>query len=206
MTFRFYAVVAVGFALGVWGIGGAQACEVSGYRSHELDPLAVDGIAPAPPTVAVSNIRRGKGPETTAMGCGSSASSCDDLGSIALALTATDDQTEVAHMGFAVSLAEGSLPAGLTLPTAAIRTNSGYLFLHWGDGKTDDQEAFSFSLSIKAVDRAGNTSPETIVRVGDPGSGGGCSLLATRAASSWVVTTLGLIGLARLGRRWRRRA
>jgi hypothetical protein len=109
-------------------------------------------------------------------------------------------------MGYVVTLVEGALPAGLTLPQGAVRSMGGMIYLHWVDGDSDDQEALAFTVMVAAVDLAGNTGPGTTISIRDAGSGGGCSLIATRTLSAWPVATFGLILLARLGRRvrWRR--
>jgi hypothetical protein len=146
-----------------------------------VDPQSTDTIAPAAPTVTVAAIRRGKGPE----GC--SATDCDDLGSIDIALTAEDDQVSAGKVGFQVELSDGNPPSDLRLPSGPVLASGGHLYLHWNDGASDDQESISFTVSIRAVDLAGNTSPPTTVRVSDGGSGG-CSLGGRRLGSSWATT------------------
>ena len=179
--------------------------------SPDGDPQAqaTDGSPPSAPLVTVQSIQRGKGPEY--QGCSQSASSCDDLGRIILQVSATDDQTEVASLGYRIELASGSLPSGLSLPATAVRpaTSSG-LVLGWNDGASDDQEALSFVLVIRAVDLAGNEGPPTSVAVRDAGSGGcsvgGPSPLASPGALVavlLVVVSLLRRGFARRGARRR---
>jgi hypothetical protein len=152
------------------------ACEFGGNRPHTVEPQAhaADASPPTAPIVTIQSIRRGKGPER--QGCSQTASSCDDLGMIILQVSATDDQTETASLGYRIELVSGSLPSDLSLPETAVRpaTSEG-LLLYWGDGNTDEQEALDFTLSIRAVDLAGNEGPPTAVEVRDLGSGG-CSV------------------------------
>jgi hypothetical protein len=174
-----------------------HACKSVQPPPHALDPTAQasDTTAPGMPSVAVYNIRRGKGPETNYSSCSQSASSCDDLGSISLQVSAQDDQTAVDKMGYQVALATGQLPSGMTLPTGAVRTLGGMLFFGWIDGAKDDQESISFSLTISAVDLAGNIGPATTVEIHDGGSGG-CTI-GPSPLSAWPCTTLLILLLSR---------
>jgi hypothetical protein len=163
----------------------AQACKLAVPRPLVLDPQSSDTTPPSAPTATVGSIRRGKGPETN--GCSQSTSSCDDLGSIYIALTATDDEATPDQMGFQLELTDGALPSGLTLPSSPVLATAGHLYLAWGDGATDEQEAIAFTLAIRAVDLAGNISPPTTVKVASEGSG--CSL-AGGLRSSWATTVV----------------
>jgi len=181
----------------------AHACKLASNPVHSTDAQAqaTDGSPPSAPVVTVQSIQRGKGPEY--QGCSQSASSCDALGRIILQVSATDDQTEVASLGYRIELASGSLPSGLSLPATAVRpaTGSG-LLLGWIDGASDDQEALSFVLAIRAVDLAGNEGPPTSVALRDAGSGGcsvgGPSPLASPGA--FVAVLLIVASLLRLRR------
>jgi hypothetical protein len=183
----------------------AHACKQVAPTPHTLDPAAqaTDSTAPGIPTVTVTFVRRGKGPETNYSSCSQSASSCDDLGSIALQLSAQDDQTPTDKLGYQIELAAGQLPSGMTLPPTPVRTMGGTIPLSWNDGASDDQESISFSLEVRAVDLAGNFGPATTVEVHDGGSGG-CSV-GPRPLSAWSTTTLAIWLFARL-LRGRRRA
>jgi hypothetical protein len=179
----------------------ARACSFPGNETYYADPeaKATDASPPGAPVVTVQSIKRGKGIERD--GCGASGSSCDDLGTILLQVSATDDQTETANLGYRIELASGSLPSGLTLPTTAVHPAiSGTLLLVWIDGASDDQEAMSFVLSIRAVDLAGNEGPPTSVAVDDPGSGG-CSMNGHSPADSPLAILAVLLVIAGLLRR-----
>ena len=117
-------------------------------------------------------------------------------------VSASDDQTAVENLGYQIEVATGRLPDGLVLPTGAVRTLGGNLFLGWIDGASDDQEPLSFSLTIRAVDLAGNVGPPVTVTVADPGSGSGCVVAARPLPSTWPTTTLAILFAAYL---WRRR-
>jgi hypothetical protein len=179
----------------------ASACSLAGAKPLTVDPQAqaTDGTPPSTPVAKVDSIKRGKGPTGTST-CGMSASSCDDLGTIAIAVSATDDQTTSDQLGYRVELASGSLPGDLALPTTPILAMGGYLYFHWLDGATDEQEDVSLSLAITTVDRAGNASPSSTVGIHSPGSGG-CSLLGRRLGSSWAASTVLVLVGARLLRR-----
>jgi hypothetical protein len=170
---------------------------------HTLDAQAQasDSTPPGSPKVILEDIKRGKGPE--GLGCGQSASSCDDLGTVTLMVSATDDQTSAADIGYRIELASGNLPSGMTLPTGAVAGYGGNLFLFWSDGNTDDQEALSFSLEIRAVDLAGNEGLPTTIQVSSPGSGSGCSVAARGLTSAWPTAIAILIGTFLIRRRRR---
>jgi hypothetical protein len=179
------------------------ACSYGSPPALVLDPQAQasDTTPPSVPVANVESIRRGQGP-TTYANCSQSVSSCDDFGSIGIALTATDDQAPTDKMGYRVEVVAGQLPDGLALPTGPVLLTGGHLYLHWIDGATDDQEAVSFTLAIRAVDLAGNTGPPANVEVSDGGSG--CSLVGRRIGSSWAATVVLLLMAARFLRRSRR--
>lgn len=181
----------------------AHACSLMANQPHALDAQAQvsDSAPPGVPTVSVESIRRGKGPESS--GCSQSASSCDDVGSIDLLVSATDDQTSADSIGYRIELASGTLPSGLTLPSGAVRAIGGRLFLIWLDGNTDQQEALSFSLSIRAVDLAGNVGQPATIQISDPGSGSGCTVAARGLSIGWPTAVAILVGAFLLRRRRR---
>ena len=99
---------------------------------------------------------------------------CDDIGTISVPAAATDDTTPPERIGYRLSLLTGTLPAGLTLPADAIEPNAATttLYIHWDDGATDEQEAIDFTLTVIAIDAAGNESAPQTLRVSDhPGFG-----------------------------------
>ncbi len=188
--------------LGVLAVGGlgareAHACDVGPPPPHALDPDAqeTDRVAPALPPPAVYRIKRGHGND----GC--SADSCAGMAAIAISVSATDDATPPAKIGYRLTLLEGTLPHDMQLPATAIRTiEDGQLWLDWGDGDSDDQESFVFTLQVVAIDLAGNESAPQTLMIADGGSGG-CRL-AGRAPPLAPGTLAGLLlALAALARR-----
>jgi hypothetical protein len=150
---RFVAAIVVALAFAT----GAPACSIA-IVPHELDAAeqAVDRSAPSPPEVSVASIKRGRAAEPGPGGL-VVANSCDDIGMITLRLNgATDDRTVADRMGYVVVVSEGA-PEGLQ-PADAVRAPAGELVLHWIDGATNDQEPLDFTVSVLAVDLAGNRS------------------------------------------------
>jgi hypothetical protein len=201
-----HSVVFSAAILGVVQIAArpARACSLMSNPPHTLDAQAQasDSTPPGVPAVTVESITRGKGPVSS--GCGQSASSCDDLGTVTLLVSATDDQTSAENIGYRIELASGTLPSGLTLPSGAVRAvGGGRLFLVWSDGNTDNQEALSFSLAIRAVDLAGNQGQPATIQISSPGSGSGCSVAARGLSSVWPTTIAILVGCYLLRRRRR---
>jgi MYXO-CTERM domain-containing protein len=182
----------------------ARACSIAVPPIHVLDPAmqATDQTPPTLPPTSVPAIARGYAPS----GCSGSASTCDDIGIVSLFPNAMDDVTPPERIGFRITLAGGALPSGFTLPADAIEQDPGSaLRLTWVDGATDNQDAIDFTLSIIAIDLAGNEStPQTVV-VRDSGApaGGGCRHSSGRAPGPAEIF-LGLLGLTLAGRRRRR--
>jgi hypothetical protein len=186
----------------------ARACSFAAPPVHVVDPAmqATDQTAPTLSPIPAPTIARGFAPG----GCSGSASSCDDLGIIQIQTKAMDDMTPTEKIGFRITLAAGTLPAGFTLPADALDLDPGYpiVALIWIDGATNDQDAIDFTLSIVAIDLAGNESaPQTVVVHDDGGSGGGggCRLSSGRGSTpaAICVAFLALLLVARRRRRAR---
>lgn len=185
----------------------AHACTFSGPQPLQIDPglKATDRQPPSLTTVSVVGVKRGQGPQ--ASGCGQTASSCDDLGQIRIAVAGTDDMTPAEQLGFRVSIAAGKPPAGLIVPDSAVTidggpTGDGELLLLWTDGNTDDQESLDFTVNVVAVDRAGNESAPKTLRVADQGSG--CNLASRSRRAGVGVLVFVLLALAARASRLRR--
>jgi MYXO-CTERM domain-containing protein len=195
------------FAL-LWLVSVAWPCSFVGPEEHIVTENLADTTAPDAPEAAVSEIKRGVGPECSGGSCVTS--SCDDIGTLSLALSSSDDVSAADAIGFELTLVEGgTLPDGLELSTTgmvAVRTDeSGVLLLTWIDDAEDDQEAFSFEVDIAAIDEAGNVSDATRLSVEHAGtSGGGLGCNSAPGVSGGALALAGLAGLA-LGRRRTRR-
>lgn len=139
---------------------------------HVIEPAEqrIDRTPPDRVVAEVKNIRRGRGP--VAHGDGTMAvSSCDDLGSLTIGVTTSDDRTSKENLGYVAIRVDGEVPAGLLENVQAQRIGSGDLTLWWVDGGTDVQEPLEFALSIVAVDLAGNRSaPSEPLWIRHPGS------------------------------------
>ena len=154
----------------------ARACSISGPIEHVVDPSmqATDQTPPTLPPNLETTIKRGMGPQQ--QGCGQGSSSCDDLGVITIAARATDDVTPPTRIGYRLTLAAGSTPAGLQLPSSPVEfAGGGGVALAWLDGATDDQEPINFTLQVVAIDLAGNESAPQTVRIRDD-SGHACAV------------------------------
>jgi hypothetical protein len=165
----------------------AFACSLLGPQPHELIEGSDDATAPSTPTLGALTISRGRGPK------GGMSTSCDDIGWITLPLTAEDDASDAASIGYVLALTAGSLP--FDLPTEPVRPQSDEgLTLNWIDEATNEQEPLEATLEVVAVDEAGNVSAEPlVVEISDPGRSAGCA--AVPAASAWAL--LGLLALRR---------
>lgn len=166
---------------------------------------ATDVTPPTLPATSVPTISRGYAPGS----CSGTGSACDDIGIIFIFPNAMDDMTPAEHIGYRITLAGGALPDGFTLPTDVIELDAGSpaLQLGWVDGATNSQDVIDFTLSIVAVDLAGNEStPQTVV-VHETGAGsggsGGCRLSSGRAPAPGEICLV-LLGLALAARRRRR--
>lgn len=168
--------------------GLARACSYANPAPFEVDSAmrGVDVQPPALTAVSVGTIKRGQGSRGF-VGCGQTVSTCDDIGSLTIVPTASDDVTPVDRLGYRVSLVAGKLPASAMLPEGATTS----IAVYWLDGATDDQEPLDFTLSIVAIDLAGNESaPRTVHVVDDKG---GCAVAALSRATSATPAALGLL-------------
>lgn len=173
----------------------AFPCSIApSFGEFEFIEEPPDAPPPATPTVTVTSINRGTGPQSEGCG-GQSSSSCDDLGFLHVEIAGLDDG---AGVRFEV---RGDPPSGLDLPSGAVSVESTSPTLVWIDEANDEQEPIGFEFRTFAIDRWGQESAATDwVAVSDPGrrgGPGGCSTTSS-AAGTALTPVLGLIA-------WRRR-
>ncbi len=189
--------VALSFLATLVAARPASACSMPAPEEWQVEASTIDRTPPALTVARVAAIGRGEGPESSGCG-GTSSTSCDDLGTIDLALAGVDDAE--GEVGFVVERASGEAPEGLVIPTTPVRAPGGTLRLVFVDGAQDDQEPIDFVLRVAAVDRAGNRSEPATIAV----SHGGVSHCGARVAPTglarawpWVLVAAALL--------WRRR-
>lgn len=184
----------------------ARACSLADNR-YVFDPAeqAVDVQAPGIPMTRAVAVHRGRGPERN--GCGISMSSCDGMGAINLMIQASDDRTPANAMGYRFAVVRGRAPDGLFAQGRDFRSyDATTVYLHWGDGATDDQEDLDFDLEVRALDRAGNVSAGAAT-ITVRSEGGGCRVAGSRsrATTSAAVLLFALVALTAAARPRRRR-
>jgi len=179
----------------------ARACSAAGPTPFVVDPSlqATDHVAPTLSPLSVAGLHRGK-----AMGA-CSGSSCDGMGSLGIAGTATDDVSVAGSIGYRFAVVTGTLPAGFTLPDGPSRVyvQDDTIWFSWDDGATDDQDDIDFTLSVVAIDAAGNESAPQTVRVSDH-PGFGCAIARRRSdRDALVCLVVAAVTLATRRRRTR---
>jgi MYXO-CTERM domain-containing protein len=168
---RLGLLVLAGLATALVGRRAAGACDVSQHPAT-IDPTLqkVDHTPPVLPPIPPPVIRRASGPQ----GCTSDSTddSCDDLGMLVFTVAGTDDMTPPTQLGYTFTLASGALPDGFTLPTYPLLPDTATsITLVWVDGAINGQEPLDFTLSVVAVDAAGNQSTPRLVEVKEGDSG-----------------------------------
>jgi hypothetical protein len=175
----------------------AHACDPLGETAHTIVAAmqATDQTPPNLPAIPPPVIHRGDGTQGTC-----TPSDCSDLGTISINAVATDDMTSPEKIGYRFTLATGTLPPGLTLPTTAVDPNRGdAVVLYWD---ADASGSFDCMLSVVAVDAAGNESAPQMVRVSD--GSGGCAIARGHASRHALAAIAGLALLVAAYRRRRR--
>jgi hypothetical protein len=150
------------------------ACSLSPYLEHVLDPAEqqVDTMAPSL-SATLLGVERGRGP--TRAGCRQGASSCDDLGTVRVTVTPSDDRTPAERMGYEVRLLDGPSAPIVHVETTPMRAEGGVLVLYLFEQDAVG-EALHATLEITPIDLAGQRGAPVVVDVDDPGAGGGCRL------------------------------
>jgi hypothetical protein len=182
----------------------AQACSYPAFAPHVISPSARETDRTPPSLTAAPSLRvlRGRGPQMNCDGT-TSATSCDDIGTVLLTPAASDDQTPPSELGVRVRLVSGTPPADMRIPAEDVRLSAGAIGFHWNDDSQDRQEAISFTLEVAMVDAAGNVSGTTQVPVHDTGSEG-CAFIPRRSPAPVPLVAVGLGFLLALIRRARR--
>jgi hypothetical protein len=104
------------------------------------------------------------------------------MGSLGIRGAATDDVSPASGIGYRFNVVAGAIPSGFTLPVGPtkIYVEDGEIWFSWDDGATDDQEDIDFTLSVVALDTAGNESAPQMVTVSDH-PGFGCAIARRRS-------------------------
>lgn len=139
----------------------AEACKIGGSGPYVIDEAArgTDHTPPAAIRVIEMRFRRGTAGDLAAGDCGNYSK---------LSLRVRTTRADPADpLGYRVNLVAGRLPDGLVLPAEPlVADTSGWLYFHWNDNAAV-QGPLDFSLSVTAVDAAGNEStpsPPIVVR------------------------------------------
>lgn len=164
--------------------GDARACSTLDNFPHEIDEAeaAVDDTPPA----EIPEVVAGEVNESTDVGC----DSCGAQGMhMTLDITPpTDDRTRPEDLGFEIEVVDGEFP--FFVPQGPVGLAAGTLIILRSEF---DYRAFSATLEVRPVDRAGNVGPGTRVEVRNGvrgcnmsvGSGGGAAWLAI-VALQWL--------------------
>jgi hypothetical protein len=162
--------------------------------------VGTDQVAPTLTQLSVVKVWRGN---ESKGGC---SPDCGYSGGIAIRPVVSDDITPTKSIGYRMSVVAGKPPGYLNLPPEPIL--AGTVFLDSGDDIElawlgDPDEPLDFTLSIVAIDLAGNESPPQMLRVADSSSG--CSVAARSRSQTVPVLASALFAVATLMARRRRR-
>jgi len=133
-----------------------------------------DSIPPSAPAIDSVTIWRGRG-EIAVDGVTMRGAE-DNEGQIDLYLSRAAGQPSPDDTGYRFHFVGGDLPNGLVMPAGiwgALHWGVGpaHVAIYWDDGRTWQQDAFSFRMYVTAVDRAGNESPPSnIVSIAHDGN------------------------------------
>jgi hypothetical protein len=164
-------LLAIGLAASLSVPSRPRACSLTENPVHEIDVAmqATDRVSPVIGPMFPPSFGRGHAPLVDDGCSGADPQSCDAIGTIVIDASATDDVTPPERIGYRLVLTGGTLPPGITLPAAPIEPGpERTLRLSWNDGLGDEQEAFSFTISMVAIDLAGNQSPPQTVSINAP--------------------------------------
>lgn len=131
-----------------------QACSIVLTR-HAVDESIEDDQAPVLRELRLGNLTRGRAPRSA--GGNFVISSCDDIGMMRIHVRAEDRGAGAANVGWEVRVHGESAPEFFNLETPLLASEQ-TVTLYWSDGASDDQEPLDFSVSVRAIDGAGNSS------------------------------------------------
>jgi TPR repeat protein len=143
-------------ALTLLATRAALACSPLSAPPYVIDRSSKDRQPPTRPTLA-EPVRVERGRAGDGGGCG-------ELAAISLEARSTDDQSEPWQLGYRVSLVKGTMPDPHALPRGVV----GLPVVTWFESARD-LPPLELTLSIVAVDRAGNESQPLLVQVTDAG-------------------------------------
>jgi MYXO-CTERM domain-containing protein len=144
----------------------ARACSPPFLTTHELDPAEEAADTTPPDAPALGELQIARQPALPA--CNDSGA-CDGTGLIILDVTApADDRTAAASMGYVVELV-GEVP-NVFPPDEPVRVDEqGEISFYFNDR----DQPLDFTLSVRAMDLAGNLGEAATIEVSHPG-GTGC--------------------------------
>ncbi len=159
----------------------ARACEPIPDHAHTIDTSmqATDRTPPTLPVIPAPTFHYG---EDVSDAC---TADCVGPTYVAIPAVATDDMTESFKIGYRFSLASGTLPPGLALPTTARDPLGDIVRVHF----PDTTSSMDFTLQVVAIDLAGNESTPQTVHV-EHHADSGCSIAGGRVSRSgggWIV-------------------
>ncbi len=152
--------------------------------------FATSGTAPSVPIVSSARLRRANCEPTS--GC----VDCSCMGSVTLQVQTEEGQPWPSDVGLRVRVVKGSLPTGIAIPDHALTVGQGTVVFSGGDNA---KQPLDFTLSLVAVDLAGQESQPAEVHLTDRGcdDDGGCSIGQQPSSPSHPLTTVILVlGLA----------
>lgn len=155
----------------------AQACFRVPWWDVPQNPIRLPA-GEAPPRVEPNPFRIKRGFSTMALGC---FTSCDSEGLIRIEPRLPGSPHDPARFSYQFALLSGTLPDGLRLPALPVapvgcsdaedpRREFPCINLSWEDGFRNDQDPFSFMVSIRAVDGQGRMGPTTTFALAQDGT------------------------------------
>ena len=185
---KFAVAIAATGAVFALGINAAEACSYArNIGTFEVDDTATVDADLEQPTLVVDRIKRGTGPDGGLFT--KSATSCDDLGLIALKVEPVRDK-----VGYVFDVTDGEPPEGVGFGSEPVSLSEEPANFTWIDGAEDKQEPIEFTLTVTPIAKNGEPGPTSEpVTVSHPGSGG-CSTTGQEGApgGAWLLVLGGL--------------